>query len=61
MPADDTRIAVARSSFRIGAVTLRPGYGGPGTIEIAQDDGEAGDFPVEEIEALLQKYYREHF
>lgn len=47
--------------IRIGSLTLREGYGGPESIAIYQEDGEGGDFPVAEIEALLQAYYKEHF
>lgn len=49
------------AEFQIGSLTLRPGYGGADKIEIAQPGGEAGDFPADEIEALLQAYYRENF
>lgn len=47
--------------IRIGSLTLREGYGGPGRIAIYQDGGEGGDFPAADLEALLQVYYREHF
>ena len=50
-----------RPELRIGQLTLRQGYGGPGAIEIAQLGGEAGDFPIAEVEALLQAYYQEKF
>lgn len=49
------------NEFKIGSLTLREGYGGPGFVEIVQESGEAGDFTVEALEALLQSFYTENF
>ena len=53
------------NELRIGKFRLRPGYGGDHSIEIQIADGpregEAGDFPVADIEALIGAYFQEHF
>lgn len=46
--------------FPVGSLTLKPGYN-PGTTWIVQRGGEGGEFPTEEIEAVLQAYYKERF
>ena len=52
--------------LRIGTLILRPSYGGePDRVWIEQAEGpsagEGGDFPTEQVEAVLQAYYAEHF
>lgn len=52
--------------LRIGSLILRPSYGGePDKVWIEQAEGpsagEGGDFPTEQVEAVLQAYYAEHF
>lgn len=55
-----------RSGFKVGSLTLRPGYGGdPDRVWIERNSepsaGEGADFPVDEVEAVLQAYYTERF
>lgn len=47
-------------ALTIGRYTLKPGIE-PGKIWIETDEGEGGDFPIEQVEALLAKFYEEHF
>lgn len=49
-------------SFTIGSLTLRPAYGNdPEAVWIEQESGEGGNFPVVDVEAALQAFYKEHF
>lgn len=48
------------ATFQVGTLTLKPGYN-PGTTWIVQRGGEGGEFQTDEIEAVLQAYYKERF
>ena len=58
--ADAEEQFAGEPSVRVGSLRLHKGYA-PGNVWIGQEGGEGGDFPVEDIEALLQAYYKEHF
>lgn len=49
--------------FAIGSLVLRPSYGHePDRVWLEQAaTGEGADFPVDQVEAVLQAYYDEHF
>jgi hypothetical protein len=52
--------------FAIGSLVLRPSYGHePHRVWIERASGpyagEGADFPVDQVEAVLQAYYDEHF
>lgn len=50
------------AGIRVGSLTLRGAYSGePDRIAIYQESGEGGDFPVADVEALLQAYYKANF
>lgn len=57
---------VLRPYLRVGSLILRPSYADePDKIWIEQAEGpragEGGEFPLEQVEAVLQAYYAEHF
>lgn len=50
-----------RPGFVIGDIVIRESYGERDNVWLERPGGEGGDFPAAEIEALLIKYYEEHF
>lgn len=48
-------------SFAIGKYILRNGYEGRHKIFIEAPSGEGGDFPVDKLEELIDKFYAKNF
>jgi hypothetical protein len=50
------------SEFRVGVFTLRGSYANdPSLLEIAREDGEAGDFRVSDFEAHIAEFFQDRF
>ena len=56
-----TIAGTTRAGFRVGGFTLYDGYGGVDSVWIEGGGGEGGDFPAAKVEALIAKFYKEHF
>lgn len=52
----------ARVVLHVGSMVLGQSYSGePDRVWLGRPDGEGGDFPTSEVEAILQAYYTERF
>lgn len=55
-----TGLYASMTKIHIGKVTIGSGIQ-EGRIWLENEEGEGGDFPPEEIEKLLLKYFNTHF
>lgn len=50
------------TSAWIGDLHITPPYSGlPGMVGLYRTNGEGGDFDLAEVNAVLRKFYEEHF
>ena len=56
-----TTAGMVKPGMRVGAYTLRDGYGGHDKVWIEHGSGEGGDFSAEELEKLIKDFYDERF